>query len=298
MRRGLHPIRGREVARAARAARAIAALALVVAASPAAAQEEPVRGRAELRAGVVLFDYLETFEGHSLDREHGVVPALAGDLEGGWGRAFGRLSFRLARGTVDYSGEVQDTQTPGSAIDGVWAHGQSDATLLEAHLQGGALVDPARRLAVFAGAGVRQWQRSIHDTVATGRDGLLYQVSGIDETYGWWELELGARYAILAGPRDAWDVEAALVQTVAPQIQVDYLGSSVSLDLGARLGWRAGTTFRHQFAPPWFLVAGLWGEGYRFGASAPKAVPGGLQILEPDSRTLRFGLEVGVGATF
>jgi hypothetical protein len=265
--------------------------------SPPPRTERDLWGQTELRAGAVLFDYLETLDGHSLDREHGFVPSIAGEVEVGWRRAFGRLSLRLARGTVDYSGEVQDP-TPGSAIDGVWAHGQSDATQLEGHLQGGALVDPAGRLALFAGVGLRQWQRSIQNTIATGRDGLLYQISGIDETYGWWELELGARYAILASAPEEWEVEAALVQTVAPQIRVNYLGTSYTLDLGARLGWRAGTTFRYVFGPPWFVVAGLWGEGYRFGASAPQPVGGGQAILEPDSRTFRFGLEAGVGARF
>jgi len=255
--------------------------------------ERDLWGHAELRAGVVLLDYLETLDGQSLDREQGVVPALAAEVEAGWRRAFGRLALRFAGGSVDYSGQVQDPNDPGSAIAGVWAHGQSIATQLEAHLQGGALVDPAHRVGVFAGAGLRQWQRSIQSTTVNG-----YPVAGLNETYGWWELELGARVAILADARDDWEVEAAAVQTVAPRIQVSYQGSNLTLDLGARLGWRAGTTFRHEFAPPLFVVAGLWGEGYRFGASAPKPVGGGLEILEPDSRTFRFGLELGVGARF
>ena len=305
---------GRETDRrrtgAARTALALASLALLAAAPRASADEpapgapelqrpagEPeLRGRAELRAGVVLFDYLETLDGESLDREHGVIPALSGELEVGGRRAFGRLSGRLAGGTVDYHGQVQAPTAP--AIDGVWASGQSDAQLLEARLEGGAWVDPARRLAVFAGVGARQWQRTIHDTVATGRDGLLYQIQGLSETYGWWDLDLGARYAIVETEGDGWDVEAALVQTVSPGIQVSYAGSNLSLDLGARLGWRASTSWRHRFAPSWFAVAGLWGEGYRFGASAAKDVGGGQAILEPDSRTFRLGLELGVGARF
>ena len=270
-------------------ARALAALLLLCAARSAAA-EDAVRLRGELRVGFASFDYVESYQGRTLDREQGVLPVLALETEVRWRRAFARLGFRLASGSVDYGGEVLAPMD--AALDGVWANGESDALQLEGRLEAGAFVDPDRRLSLFAGLGVRRWRRAIQDTVAVSRDGSAVAIQGYTEAYGWGELEAGARYAVVQRGDDGWDVEARVVRTIAPSIDVAYLGSPVSLELGARLGWRAGTTYRHAFTPGWFVVAGLWGEGYAFGASGVDPVH---VILEPDSRTLRFGLELGVG---
>jgi hypothetical protein len=276
------------------AARALAASVLALALAVPAARaddDDAVRLRGELRLGVATFDYAETYAGRTLDREQGVLPAIAAEGEVRWRRPFARLAFRLASGTVGYGGEVQAPSEP--ALDRVWARASTDALQVEGRLEVGALVDPDRRLALLAGLGVRRWRRTIHDTVAVSRDGIAYSVQGYSETYGWGELEAGARYAILDRVASTWDVEARIVRTLAPRLDVDFPGSPVTLELGAQLGWRAATTFRHALAPRWFFVASLWGEGYGFGASAVDPV---LGILEPDSRTLRFGLELGVGA--
>jgi hypothetical protein len=288
---------------AAPAARALAALVLLATAPLAAGEEgrttagtgdaqspeEGLRGRVDLRAGVVSFDYAETYQGRLLDHEQGFLPAIDAEAEVRWRWAFGRLALRLAGGSLDYGGEAQSSSP---AVDGVWYHTTSDATQLEGRVELGGHVDARGRVALFLGVGARSWRRTIHDGMAVGRDGISYLIQGYAETYHWGELEAGARYVLLDRREDVWDVDARLVQTFSPGLDVDFLGSPISLALGARLGWRAATTFRHALAPQAFGVATLWGEGYGFGASAVDPVH---NVLEPDSRTYRFGLEVGVG---
>jgi hypothetical protein len=277
---------------AARPACALAAILLAgVAQAQPAERDAGALVRGELRLGFATFDYAESFQGRTLDTERGVLPALAGEGELRAFGAFVRAGFRVASGSVSYGGEVQAPTEP--ALDGVWATGTSDARQLEGRVELGAPVDPDRRLAILAGAGLRRWHRTIRDTTAVARDGNPAFISGYSETYGWGELELGARYAILDRGPDAWDVDARLVRTIAPWISVDYFGSTVSLGLAPRLGWRAATSWRHRLAPGWFVVVTGFAEAYAFGASGTDAAN---QILEPDSRTRRFGLELGVGA--
>jgi hypothetical protein len=276
---------------AALPARALAALLLSgVAQAQAPERDEGPLVRGELRLGFATFDYAETYQGRTLDTERGVLPAVSGEGELRAGGAFVRGGFRVASGSVSYGGEVQAPTDP--SLDGVWAIGHSDAQQLEGRVEAGALVDPDRRLAMLVGLGLRRWHRTIHDTTALSRDGLAFAVKGYSEDYAWGELELGARYAILNRGRDGWDVEARLVRTISPMISVDYFGSTVSLGLEPRLGWRAATSWRRVLSPGWFVVVTGFGEGYAFGASGTDAATG---ILEPDSRTFRFGLEVGVG---
>ena len=273
-----------------RRARVLAALVLCAVASRGGAQEGRPRGRLEARLGVQYFDYAETYQGTTLDTEQGFLPALSveGELRGDI--AYGRLALRLGRGTVDYRGLAQ-ASPPDPTVDGLTAVSTSDAQLLSAQLEAGAAVDPGRRLQLFLGLGARRWNRDIHDTVVVSRTGVPTPLHGPSEVYSWFLLDVGARYAILETPRDGWDVEASLLRTLAPRIEVGFQGSTVSLDLGAQFGWRVGSTYRRALRKDLSFTAGAWAEGYAFGASAVDPTFG---ILEPDSRTVTVGVDVGV----
>ena len=270
-------------------ARALAALLACAAVTSARAEEGP-RGRIELRLGAQVFDYAETYQGATLDTEQGVLPALSaeGELRGEIG--YGRLSLRLASGTVDYSGHVQ-TSPPDPTLDGLDVKSTTGTLLLSARLEGGALVDAERRWAVFAGLAARKWNRDIHDTTVVSRTGVLTAISGISEVYTWLVLDAGTRYVLVRHPEGTWDLEAAVLYTTRASIDVSLMGSSVSLSLGPRFGWRVASTYRHALRSDLFLTAGLWAEGYAFGQSAVNTTFG---ILEPDSRTLGVGLDVGI----
>lgn len=75
-----------------------------------------VEGRAELRAGLLRFEYAEHDDrGAFLDGEHGWLPAVAGEVELRSGRLFARGSARLARGAVTYQSSATPAGRPGGS---------------------------------------------------------------------------------------------------------------------------------------------------------------------------------------
>jgi hypothetical protein len=266
-----------------------------------------LEGRGEVRLGVQHLDYAE-YAGAgstSLDREAGWLPAFSGELELRGGRWLGRASARLALGSVSYHGHTQSLTDPN--LDGLPLRSTTDATFVSGELQGGAFLDDARRLALFVALGARRWTRDIRDATVIARDGTPAAVLGLSEIYSWFELMAGVRWTFLERPRMAWDAEARLVRTAGAEVSVDLarafgVDATARLGLGARTGWRLGTTYRHDVTPTMFLVASAWAEGYAFGASGLYLFQdaGGVTqaIAEPRSDTVSAGLEVGVGGRF
>jgi hypothetical protein len=311
---------GRGSARRPRGLLAATAAALALAAWPAGpARAEGPRGFGEVRVGLMHFDYAEhDAAGTFLDGEKGWVPALTGELELRGEQLFGRALLRYAKGTVSYDGHVQSAGDPLSPyVDGLPVQTDSDATFLQGELQGGVLLGPAKQVAVFGALGARRWDRDIQSATVISRpippglppplppggapNGLPVQISGLSEVYSWYELQLGVRWTFLSRPGTSWDVEARLVRTASPEIKVDltpFVGApaSTTLSLGATTGWRLGSTFRHDLNPRGlFLAANAYLEGYSFDASGVDPV---YLIMEPDSTTVNFGLEVGIGGRF
>jgi hypothetical protein len=281
------------------------ALLAVLLVAPTSSRAEP-DGRAELRLGLLRFEYAEYGDrGASLDREMGWVPAVSGEVELRGSRLFGRAAARLAQGNVTYHGRTQSLSDPN--LDALPVRSKTDVSFVSGELQGGAFLDGARRLALFVAAGARRWTRDIRDAAVTARDGTPASVTGLSEIYAWYELQAGARFTFLALPRTAWDLEGRVVRTAGADISVD-LGRPFGVDgtarmgLGASTGWRAATTLRQDLEPGVFLVVSLFAEGYAFGASHLYVFQdaGGTTraISEPRSETLGGGLEVGIGGRY
>ena len=220
------------------------------------------------------------------------MPSLAAAFHVEGARGFLRAATRLAWGNLDYEGHVQSAD---ASRAGVPATSTSGAVFLHGEVEGGALLGPARRVALFGGLGARRWSREIRSTWAVSRTGVSFPVQGLSEVYSWYELQAGVRWTFLETFRAAWDAEARLVRTAAPRIAVDLLGTKIRLELGARTGWRLASTFRWALPAESFLVAGGWAEAYAFGASAVDPV---YLILEPSSETLNVGFDVGLGRRF
>lgn len=280
---------------------ALAAAAVATWAAPARA-EPGTDGRFEVRAGLLRFDYEERDRNAFLDGEEGFVPQLTVEGEVRVDRFFGRAMFRLAKGSVDYTGSVQSTD---ASLDGLPVQATSDATLLQGELQAGGFLDEGRRLALFGAFGARQWTRDIQGTTVTSRTNVPTQISGLSEVYTWYELQAGARWIFLERAGTGWDVDVRLVRTFAANISVDLSPfggpSSVEMGLGSRTGWRVGSTFRQDLEGTLFLAATVWAEGYAFGRSDVHTVTAPLGaggILEPDSSTVNVALELGIGGRF
>ena len=277
---------------------ALAAVAVAAWATPARAQDPGPVGRLEVRAGLLRFDYEERdpFTKAFLDGEEGFVPSVTLEGELHFDRLFTRAMFRLAKGSVDYDGHVQSTD---ATLDGLPVRTTTDTTFLQGELQAGGFLDEGRRLALFVALGARRWNRDIQGTTVRSTANVPTQISGLSEVYSWYELQAGARFTFLALPRTSWDLEARVVRTAGAEISVDLSPfggpSSVTMGLGSRTGWRAGTTFRQDLNGSLFLVATLWAEGYAFGKSDVNTTFG---ILEPDSSTVNAALEVGIGGRF
>lgn len=288
---------------ARRRAGALIAAALVM---PCGALAEP-DGRAELRLGLLRFEYAEYDEGSrtSLDREVGFIPAVSGEAELRGRRLFGGAAARFGQGKVTYRGRTQSLGDP--LLDGLPVRSKTDVSFVSGELRGGVHLDGARRLALLVGAGGRRWTRDIRDAATTARDGSPVLVTGLSEIYSWYELHAGARCTLLTRPRTTWDLEARLVRTAGAEISVD-LGRAFGVDgsarmaLGARTGWWAATAFRQELERGVFLVVSLFAEGYAFGASRPHVfqdADGATRaISEPRSETLGGSLEVGVGGRY
>lgn len=282
---------------------AVAAVALAGAPGPARAVPD---GRAEVRLGVQRFDYAEYGgAGELLDKETGFVPALSGALELRFDRLLAGASVRLAHGSVDYDGHTQGSGDPN--FDGLPLRTTTDTTFISGALEGGVLVDPARRVALLVAVGGRRWTRDIRGATVVSRTGQPAEVVALSEIYAWYELGAGVRVLVLDRPGTSWDVEARLTRTAAAEISVDLAGpfgvdQTATMGLGARTGGRIGSTFRHDLQPGTFVVAGLWAERYAFGASGPFVfVDGGgvtRAISEPRSRTYGLGLDLGIGGRF
>ncbi len=276
---------------------ALVAVALL-APGPARAAERGQRGFAEVRLGLMHFDYEERdVDGAFLDGETGWVPSLTGEAELRGDRIFGRALLRIAGGTVSYDGHAQSTD---STVDGLAVKTDSDASFLQGEVQVGGLVDDARRLAIFGALGARRWSRDILGTTITSRTGAAVRISGLSEVYTWYELQAGIRWTFLERSGTTWDAEARIVRTAGASISVDLTPfgapTAVDLDLKPRTGWRFGSAYRHELSPNGLLlvVAG-WAEGYAFGRSDVNMT---YAILEPDSKTVNVGLEVGLGGRF
>jgi hypothetical protein len=250
-------------------------------------------GRAQISLGLQRIDYEERApRGTFLDGETGWLPTLAAAVEVRGGRAFFRAAARLTRGALDYDGRVQGGD---GTVNGLAALSTSDARFVGAELQGGAFLDAQHRLLLMGGVATRRWDRDIHATEVVSRTGVLVPVSGLSEVYRWYELQAGVRWTVLARRASEWDLELALVRTADPRIAVDLFGREVRLRLGARTGFRVGTTFRRDLSRAAFLSVAWHADSYAFGASAVDLASG---VLEPDSTTWTASLEAGAGVRF
>lgn len=300
--RGWHRDRRRVGARTGRAA-AVALLAAGLLAPGGA--RATVEGRAELRAGLLRFEYSEHDDrGAFLDGEHGWLPAVAGEVEVRSGGLFARGSARLAQGSVTYHGQ---TQSPDPTLDALPLRSDTETTFVGGELEGGLVVDPVHHLALLVAVGARRWTRDIRSSSVIARDGTPATVVGLSEIYSWYELEAGARWAFLSRPRTTWDLEARVVRTAAAEVSVDLaqifgVDGTAHLALGSRTGWRLASTLRQDLDPAIFLVATLYAEGYGFGESRISVVrdAGGVArgISEPRSDSVVGGLELGIGGRF
>lgn len=274
----------------------VALLAAGLAPAGAAADRAALAGpRVLVEAGLraTAIDYVERgATGVALDGESGIVPALDAAVEARLGPVALRARGAVGGAELRYAGLVQ---SPSTQLNGLTASSASGAHLAEAGLEVAVALPRARGAALVAGAELRRWDRSIHDTTVVGRDGVTVAVRGLSEAYRWGVLRGGLRVPLVDRGGLAWDAEALVTRTWRPRVIVDWGGRGVRLPLGERTGWSAGTAVRAALGPVLTARLGFALERWDFGASGHDASTG---LWEPRSTTRAVRYEAGLGARF
>lgn len=266
--------------------RALLACGLTVAISSIqAADAWTWQGSAGLAAG--NFDYEETGNaGRRLNREHGTLPGLSGALHGtGQGISVG-LDFYAFAGDVSYDGQTNAgapirTRTDQRIADGSGWIGMR------------ALDSGVTHLDVFAGAGLRWWNRDIRSTATA---------FGLDETYTWPYALAGVRTERRLTHRDRLGVDLRLLRPIAPELRIDFKNGydAAQVEPAAKTGGRLALSWTRFGSQRRDFSVTLHYERWRLDDSDATslrrngAVIG--SVLEPASRSEFIGITCAVRA--
>ncbi|MBT8134716.1 MAG: hypothetical protein KJO03_09410, partial [Gammaproteobacteria bacterium] len=188
------------------------------------------------------------------------------------------------QGTVDYDGQTQQ---------GIPHTTDSDATLFRI----GARLDRSiyKDIRLFIGAMSHQWKRDIKDK---------NNISGIDETYEWYEYSLGLDTDFVITKKDRVNLEISYFLVRDATVFVDLsrvdLGTT-TLDLGDGTGGRLNLNWFHQYRQNINLGLGVFFEGWQFGRSNTKQTENSSAITfvtEPRSETKNTGLKFNIQYMF
>jgi len=232
------------------------------------------------------FDYTEfSTTDTTLNTETGWLPGLEADLSYAispdWSVA---INTSYYQGTVDYDGQTQQ---------GVPHTTDTDTNLFRLGARLDRLIYKDIRL--FVGAQSHQWKRDIKDK---------NNISGIDETYEWYEYSLGLNTDFVITKKDRINLEASYLLVRNATVFVDLsrvdLGTT-TLDLGDGTGGRLNLSWLHQYRSDFNLGLGLFFEGWQFGRSNTRQLENGTSIIfvtEPRSETRNTGLKFNIEYMF
>ena len=228
------------------------------------------------------FDYTEfSTTDQELNTETGWLPGLSAGLNYAitpdWSVA---IDTSYYQGTVDYDGQTQQ---------GIPHTTDSDATLFRLGVR---LDRPIHKdIHLFIGAISHQWKRDIKDK---------NNISGIDETYEWYEYSVGLDTDFFMTDRDYINLAVSYLLIRNATVFVDLsrvdLGTT-TLDLGDGTGGRLNLSWFHQYRQNISLGLGLFFEGWQFGRSNTKQTDNSSTIIfvtEPRSETRNIGLKFNI----
>ena len=239
-----------------------------------------------LSPSLLHFDYTEfSTTDEVLDTESGWLPGLevrlSHAISSDW---FINIHTAYYQGTVYYHGQIQ-SGIPHS----------TDTKMKLIRL--GARVERSviENTHLFIGAQTHQWQRNIQDN---------NNISGLDETYKWFEYSIGLNSAIPVTQKDIINLEAGFLFIRNATIDVDLskvdLGTA-TLDIGDGTGGRLNATWTHQHINNTRYGISVFFEAWQFGRSNTKQTEGGSSIVfvtEPRSETRNIGLKFNIEYSF
>jgi hypothetical protein len=232
------------------------------------------------------FDYTEfSTTDQTLDTETGWLPGLEASLKyvitSNWSAS---INTSYYQGKVDYDGQTQQG-TPHTT--------DTETSLFRLGARADRLI--YEDIDLFIAAQSHQWERDIQDN---------NNISGIDETYEWYEYSLGLNTDFVITKKDRIKLEASYLLIRNATVFVDLsrvdLGTT-TLDLGDGAGARLNLSWLHQYKSDFNLGLGFFFEGWNFGRSNTRQLENGTSIIfvtEPRSETRNIGLKLNIEYMF
>lgn len=269
--------------------------ALLVLLAPLVALAQPAKGSEVNFAGSALhFGYQEFDDaGKLLDREDGFIPGMKLGLSHTSGKWVVAGDFSFHGGDVIYTGQTNS---------GIPISTDTKQNIADIAIRTEYWINNPHSLnfALYFGAGYHYWNRNIQPAVTSGGA----PVSGLLEIYTWWTGFLGLKAEIYQSDSSRWLLDARLVQTIKPEIAIDFNGQyeNTSLALGEKLGVRLSLPSSYPINQTTRLSIEPFAETYELGRSntgtlANNGIPVGT-VFEPYSKTINYGLSVGISQYF
>ncbi len=262
---------------------------------PLAAMAHPEKGSEfNIAASLLHFDYQEFNDaGKLLLRENGFIPGLMLGMSQTSERWVFAGDFAFHGGDVLYTGQTQT---------GIPITTRTTQNIVDIAMRTEYWIDDKQSLnyALYLGAGYHYWKRDILPTTTAGGK----PVSGLLEVYTWWSGFLGMKAEIYQSATSRWLLDARLMQTIKPTIAIDFNGrfDNATLALGERLGFRLALPSRYTINRSTSLNIEPYAESYELGRSkASPLTKNGAEVgtvFEPYSKTINYGLSVGISQHF
>ena len=241
--------------------------------------------------GVFYFDYVETTSnGTFLDGETGLVAGLSGQLEYQFSSQIsGILHGGIYSGEVDYDGHASPSGTP--------VQTRTEANFFNIGAVGLFPIEGAALKTNFSiGYQLNRWERDIQSTVSP----VIGYVSGLYEIYEWEELSMGMEIHLNERYSQQWSFYGGIVQTQDPRIKIDLESSGdgkPELNMGSDLGYEFSAQWMTQAKGSWYTGWKMSYKRWRFGKSNSLPISGSRTIVEPDSKTEIFMLELVIATS-
>ena len=263
--------------------------------APLGAMAQPEKGsELTIAASVLHFGYQESDDaGKLLDREDGFIPGGVLGLSHTVNRWQFAGDFAYHGGDVVYAGQT-NTGIP------INTHTRQNIADVAVRAEYWLQSSRGANFALYLGAGYHHWDRNIQPTTTAG--GI--PVSGLLETYTWWSGVVGAKAAVYESAYSRLLLDARLLRTVNPAIQINFNGGydNAKLSLGERWGVRLALPWRHTLSHSSSLIVEPYAESYELGrsATAPLTSNGTVvgNVFEPVSHTVNYGLVLGISQHF
>lgn len=236
------------------------------------------------------FNWEETAGGQRMVREEGPLFGIGGGARIDLYRKslLLKVSGEMFGGEVDYDGQTQPSTNTLISQRPVNTEVVYFGTRLESDI-GWRVPTPAGAFEPFAGLGYRWWMRALQDSTATDASGNPFPVGGYTE---WWH-----SVYTKAGLRWNYDVDSRLALFAEGGGKYPFLNWNIADFPGT-----GGVTVKPE--PRWsgFAEVGvrygrfrpsLFYEGFRFGRSPAVPIGGGVGLLQPQSDSDIFGINLG-----